>query len=69
MRQLSRLTVTGKVFQNPLNDRRLLDSGKRSDAVLAITRSCPPQRRQVSMSIQASEATPKVANTRFRRCA
>jgi hypothetical protein len=33
MRQLSRLTVTGKVFQNPLNDRRLLDSGKRSDAV------------------------------------
>jgi hypothetical protein len=37
--------------------------------MLAITRSRPPQRRQVSMSIQASEATPKQANTRLRRCA
>jgi hypothetical protein len=35
--------------------------------MLAITRSCPPQLQQVSISIQASEA--RRANTRLRRCA
>jgi hypothetical protein len=61
--------VTDEMLQNPLDDRWILDSGKRSDAVLAMTLSFPPQRRQTSMSIQASEATPKVANTRLSRCA
>jgi hypothetical protein len=67
--RIGRLTGATKVRQYPFNDRRILDSGKRSDAVLAMTLSCPPQRRQVSMSIQASEATPKQANTRLSRCA
>jgi hypothetical protein len=36
-------------------------------SMLALTLSFPPQRRHTSMSIQASEATPKVENTRLRR--
>jgi hypothetical protein len=56
------LRVPAQVLENPLDTG---DAAKRAEtagsSMLAMTRSFPPQRRQSAMSIQASEATPKVA--------
>jgi hypothetical protein len=58
-RRIDGLVVAAAGLENPLDTG---DAAKRAEAadfsMLAMTRSRPPQRRQTSMAIQASEATP-----------